>query len=46
MSDAKRGCCSTCDGTGMAADVDTNGLCSDCYATGHDHPYPERCGEP
>lgn len=34
------GCCSSCKGTGASNDVETNGLCWDCYGTGHTHLGP------
>jgi hypothetical protein len=35
--ESDRGCCSTCDGTGVSGDAETNGKCWDCYGTGHTH---------
>jgi hypothetical protein len=31
------GCCSTCHGTGVSNDRETNGRCWDCYGSGHVH---------
>lgn len=31
------GCCTTCGGRGTAYDPSTNGLCTDCFGTGHPH---------
>ena len=34
---ANPGCCSRCDGTGNSGEYETGSMCSDCYATGHNH---------
>ncbi|QIN94057.1 hypothetical protein PP459_gp176 [Streptomyces phage Wakanda] len=34
---SEKGCCSTCEGTGVSGDIETNGKCWDCYGTGHTH---------
>jgi len=33
----RKGCCTSCDGTGSSHDVETGGRCWDCYGTGHCH---------
>jgi len=33
----RKGCCSSCSGTGSSHDVETGGRCWDCYGTGHCH---------
>lgn len=31
-------CCTSCRGTGISGDIETNGRCWDCRGTGHVHP--------